>query len=367
MAVLFFFSYTFLQEEAKEGENNMESAISAMEKMRVGWNLGNSLDCCGIGNVKKTGAAVSEYEKLWGNPVADKKLIRRIRELGYCAVRLPVTWYEHMDEKAGVDQAWMRRVRELADMVLEEGMYCILNVHHDAGAGRGAWLRADKNIYGAVRSRFIRLWEQIAESFEQYGEEMLFEGFNEMLDVSSDWDDTEAENYRCINCYHQDFVDTVRSFGGRHAQRNLILNTYSASPMEAAAKHFVLPEDSSEGHLIAGVHFYKPDAFSAGDRERFDADAEREVDAFFERMKRYFTEKGIPVLLGECGTHDIRTERERSRYAKYVIEKAVENKMAYFWWDDGEKMKLIDRMSLEVVYQNLQQEIMRAAWKGRER
>lgn len=342
----------------------MELAFNALESIRIGWNLGNSFDCCGLGNVSKTQASVFEYERQWGNPVTDEKLIHRIKGLGYGAVRIPITWFEHMDETGNLDNDWVLRVKQVIDMVLAEGMYCIINVHHDTGAGKQAWLRADDKIYENAISTYVRIWKQLAEIFRMYGEKLLFEGFNEMLDASSRWDYTDSENYSCINRYNQMFVNTVRRSGGNNAERNLILNTYGASPMEPAARNFVVPTDCCEGHLIVGVHFYKPDAFSAGNQELFDQEGMREVDEFFARMSKYFIDKGIPVILGECGTHEIRKESERCKYAKYVIEKALNYKMAYFWWDDGQKMKIINRNDLKIVYKQLQKEITRAAGRN---
>lgn len=339
----------------------MEYALDAVRHIRIGWNLGNSLDSCGLGNVSITKASASAYETQWGNPVADEMLFHTIRELGYRAVRLPVTWFEHLDQDDTIDGAWMERVRELVDLILQEGLYCIINVHHDTGAGQQAWLRADYEQYDQWISRFIRIWEQIADTFCDYGERLLFEGFNEMLDAQSRWDYTDAEGYDCINRYNQTFVNTIRSSAGNNKERNLILNTYGASPMEPAAQHFVLPEDLQEGHLMVGVHFYKPDAFSAGNMEYFREDGEQEVDTFMERMQQRFIAQGIPVIMGECGTHNIRKEEERARYARYVITRAIRIGMAYLWWDDGDVMRLLDRSTKEVVYRQLQEEITNAA------
>lgn len=339
----------------------MELAREAVRNMKVGWNLGNSLDSCGLGNVSETKASVSEYETQWGNPVTKRHLIETLKKCGYDAIRIPVTYFEHMDEDGKIESNWLARVKELTDMVLEQDMYCIINVHHDVGAGEQAWLRADREIYEKQHDKFVRIWEQIAEIFKDYGEKLLFEGFNEMLDAHSQWDYTDAEGYECINQYNQLFVDTVRKSGGKNDSRNLVLNTYGASPMVPAAQHFVLPKDVERGHLIAEVHFYKPDGFSAGDTEVFDEDGKQEVEQFIERMKTNFLDKEIPVILGESGTHDIRSEEERTRYAQYVITQTVRNGMSYFWWDDGGSMRIIDRTTGDVVYKKLQKAIVDTA------
>ena len=62
--------------------------------------------------------------------------------------RIPVTWLSHFDiadPKHRIDPAFLARVREVADMVLAEGMVAVVNVHHDGGYHRwnGWWLSVD--------------------------------------------------------------------------------------------------------------------------------------------------------------------------------------------------------------------------------
>lgn len=336
----------------------MENAVSAVKNMKIGWNVGNTMDCCGLGNVADTGKTVFDYERQWGNPAISKELIHLVGKAGYGAIRVPVTYYEHMDEEGNLDSAWVVRVKEVVDWVLEEGMYCITNIHHDTGAGEQAWLRADEKVFEHEKDKYIRIWEQLAMVFQDYGEKLILEGFNEMLDADSSWDYTKPENYSCINQYNQVFVDVIRKSGGNNQERNLLLNTYGASPLEPAAKAFKLPKDVTEGHLMVGVHFYKPDAFSAGDMELWNEDGEKEVNTFFEQMDDFFLSKGIPVIMGECGTHDIRREEERVKYVHSVLSKVKVRDMAYFWWDDGGSMKLIDRNKNQFIYKKLQKAIV---------
>lgn len=345
-----------------ENINKMETAKEAARHMKIGWNIGNSLDSCGAGH--KDGWLMKQYETQWGNPEITQELIHLIKKIGYRTVRVPVTWYEHMDEEGTIETAWLKRVQEVVDYVLDEGLYCVINVHHDTGGGSQAWLRADTEIFEQVKERYCTMWQQIAAYFKDYGERLLFEGFNEMLDAASSWDYTDQEGYEIINQYNQLFVNVVRNAEGKNRERNLVLNTYGASPMEPAARAFRLPKDSVQDHLLAGVHFYKPDAFTAGDMKQWGPEGEAEIEEFFERMDQYFGKKGIPVIMGECGTHDIRTEQERIKYIRSVIPKAIERGMVYFWWDDGGNMKLIDRKQNCMVYQELQREIINAG--GRE-
>ena len=118
---------------------DFESANDAVKNMGVGWNLGNTLDAnnqkvSDITNDTYWGQQGLESETCWGQPTATRKFIQMMRKAGFTAIRVPVTWYNHMDKDGNVNAAWMNRVKEVVDYVVGEGLYCILNVHPDTGA-----------------------------------------------------------------------------------------------------------------------------------------------------------------------------------------------------------------------------------------
>jgi len=336
-----------------------ENAAACVQSMGVGWNLGNTLES-NSGDVDNmwieafSKRTTSDYETAWGQPVATRKLIHMFKEAGFGAIRVPVTWYPHMgtvtvtvsDNKGhwdmstwtgnDVDPAWMARVKEVVDYVIDEGMYCILNVHHDTGSATTAWLRADKTVYESVKDRYSALWKQIATEFNAYGQQLVFESFNEMLDVRSTWNYSSADAMEAINMYNANFVATVRATGGNNAHRNLILNTYAASPTEQALSAFRLPVDTIEDHLLAEVHSYSPYNF-AFDTDHpqtvFDAACEKEVKAIVETMNTYLVSKGIPCVLGEFGADTSkREETELAKQAKCYVSAATQYNIPCFYW-----------------------------------
>ena len=64
----------------------------------------------------------------------------------------------------------MARVHEVVDYVLDAGMYCLLNVHHDTGEGNFHWLHANMDTYNSVKAKYEYLWQQIAEEFKDYAD-----------------------------------------------------------------------------------------------------------------------------------------------------------------------------------------------------
>ena len=348
---------------------DFETAATAVHNMRVGWNLGNTLES-NSGDVNNmwierwSGRTPSDYETAWGQPVTQPELFRMFKEAGFNAIRVPVTWYPHMEAKMQLDgsvwdmanddlgtqiqAAWMKRVHEVVDYIISQDMYCILNIHHDTGAASTAWLVASEDDYARQRERFEAVWKQIAEEFKDYDHHLLFEGYNEMLDpydswcfasfsTSSNFNSTVAASaYNAINSYAQSFVDAVRSTGGNNAHRNLIVSTYGAcsgsgtwnSHLQDPLKQLKLPTDQVSDHLIFEVHSYL-------DIKNLSS-TKSEVNQMIRDIKTHLLSKGAPVIFGEWGTTtDGGYDNYRSNmlaFARYFVEQAKANNMGTFYW-----------------------------------
>lgn len=322
---------------------NFETAAEAVKNMGVGWNLGNTLDANNGGACPD----IVQSETMWGQPITKPELMKMMKEAGFGAIRVPVTWYPHMDISGKVDEAWMARVQEVVDYVIDNEMYCILNVHHDTGEGT-MWLHASTSTYNSVRERYECLWKQIAETFKDYGEKLLFESYNEMLDEYNSWcfasfaapnnynAATAADSYDAINQYAQSFVDVVRATGGNNVRRNLIVNTYGAcnggghwnTHLQDPVKEMKLPTDTTVGHIAFEVHAYP--TLASG---------KNETDDMLSQLNTYLLPKA-PVIIGEWGTSNV--DKAETDYAKdpekylefvqYFVEKTKAKGIATFYW-----------------------------------
>lgn len=347
-------------------QTQFESAHDAVHNMGIGWNIGNTLESCSHGQdsliERTTDRSVMAYETAWGEPQVTRELIHLFSETGFKSIRVPVTWYPHLDAEDKIDEAWMQRVEEVVNYVLDEGMYCILNVHHDAGDKNTCWLVADPERFDEMNRRFMALWEQIANRFNKYGERLVFEGWGEMLDKYGAWNcpkDTTA--FDALDRFAHSFVQTVRATGGNNAQRNLMINTYSASvggyymhdgqlgESDAALQRFHLPEDSVEGHLIASVHSYIPWNWDQN-HALFTDSCEKEIKKTFQKFDKYILDRGIPLVIGEYGAlfcdgtypqeGDITTQdkEQGAKYARLMVEEAIRRDIALLYF-----MGLIDK------------------------
>jgi hypothetical protein len=258
--------------------------------MGVGWNLGNTLDA---NDASKTWTTTEQHETCWGQPVTKPELMKMMKEAGFNSIRVPVTWYQEMDSEGNVNEAWMNRVKEVVDYVIDNGMYCILNVHHDTGDGSTHWIHASSTNYNKNKAKFEKLWKQIAEKFKDYDQHLLFEGYNEMLDDNNTWNEpsNKTDGYKAINDYAKSFVTTVRNSGGNNASRNLIVNTYSASSTPNAMQNLDKPEDSN--HIIFQIHSYP--------NWKSKSNAKTEIDNLISNIKSKLIDRA-PVIVGEYAT-----------------------------------------------------------------
>lgn len=322
-----------------------ESTYKVVENIRLGYNLGNTLDSDPDLEASSWWQPKSDldWETVWGQPKTTQLIIDAIAERGFNIIRVPVTWFPHMDENWQVKDIWMNRVQEVVDMVLQSGCYCILNVQHDSGAKNGrtdgaGWLNANPDEFAESAPKFESLWQQIATRFKDYDEKLLFEAFNEILDGEDTWGDpVNKECYNTIFKLEDIFVKTVRATGGNNEYRNLVINTYSAGQTQAKLDGFQVPDDVHPNHLMASIHCYDPYNFCCDNGEYnvfvWDSSCEKELDDLTLRVNNRFNTLGIPYIYGEFGAIDEAKDMgERIKYAKYMVSKMNLYNTKGLWW-----------------------------------
>lgn len=353
-------------------KKEFETAKKAVANMRVGVNAGcqfESFDekadpysCSGVNpgwREDQQGTDPSVYETAWGNPVMTKEYISGLKKAGFGAVRLPVTWGVHSDKNGRINKEWLDRIQEVVDWIIEEDMYCILNMHGDR------WIEADKENYNKNSKRFANIWKNIAVRFKDYDEKLIFEGYNEMVARDSRW------NWVCFgfvpewtdimdwyNKYMQLFVDTVRSTGGNNRYRNLLINTYSCSlgydeerakdwsvkDSRAAVNDLILPKDSVKDHLIIGFHYYSPGDFCDFENKSVTtwgtkAD-KRDADNLLKIAADLGEKWDAPVIIGEIAASYKNNTKEVAKWTQYHVKTAAKYGIVCFWWDSESIMEV---------------------------
>ena len=339
----------------KTNKNSSEgmSAAEIVKDMKIGWNLGNTLDCYNVT------WEVSDFETAWGNPRTTKAMIDTVKKEGFNAVRIPISWNEHMNGNI-IDGDWLNRVNEVVDYVIDNDMYAIINVHHDDYT----WLNPSKADEAAVKAKLVSIWEQLSDRFKNYDQHLLFEGMNEprIIGGQDEWTGGTAEEREVINHLFQAFVDTVRKSGGNNSSRALIITSHAASIEADAVNDIVVPDDD---RIIVSIHYYSPWDFAGGENGKSDwgSDSEKkELDKGFDFLKSKFIDKGVPVIIGYFGEKNKNNDSVRASYMEYYVKSAKSRGITCFIWDNGTKDEfgLLDRNSLTWYFKN----VVDAAVKG---
>lgn len=276
------------------------SPMDLVKEMKIGWNLGNTLDAVG-------GSIGVNMEMAWGNPKTTQEMIDTIIDQGFNVIRIPVSWGGQMGGAPAytVLPAWMDRVQEVVDYAYSRGVYVIVNIHHED------WHFPSEENKDAAAEQLTALWTAIATRFRDYDEHLIFEGMNEprKTGTSVEWNGGDQEGRDVVNYLDQVFVDAVRATGGNNTIRNLMVPGYAASSSDAALKGIVLPQDD---HLIVSVHAYTPYDFAlnTAGRSTWDNDT-RDIDHLMEILDELFLSKGVPVIIGEFGAMNKDNEQER--------------------------------------------------------
>ena len=351
-------------------------AMAFLKDLGVGWILGNTFDAYVDGASWFRGSE-TDIETAWVGVKTSRELIATVHAAGYSTIRIPVSWHEHVDEDFTISEAWLSRVQEVVDYAIDEGMYVILNTHHDVYPQYYYPL----NEHYETSERYITcIWSQLSERFADYDEHLIFESMNEprLRETDVEWtfnaqDARCVEAADCINCLNQAFVNTVRAAGGFNATRYLMVPGYAAAPENALNSYFVLPQDTADNRVIVSVHAYTPYTFALqdGGQTSFAAVASSqtsEIARFMNALYETYISQGIPVIIGEFGARDKgENYQDRVNYAAYYTAFASARNLPCLWWDNnaytgsGENFGLIPRDTCTWRYPKIPEAMMKYA------
>lgn len=340
---------------------DLPTAKSIAAEMGIAWNIGNTMEAIG-------------GPTSWGNPVPTQQLIDSVKAAGFNTIRIPCAWDGNADQVTfEISPAWMAQVKQVVDYCIKDSLFVILNIHWDGG-----WLenKIDSCVTNATMRQRIQAkqgayWRQIATAFRDYDRHLIFAGTNEPNVKNG------AASMEVLKFFLQTFIDTVRATGGNNASRTLVIQGPNTALEDTYKLMTSLPIDKIADRLMVEVHYYpyqfclmEQDAewgkvfYYWGKYYKSTTDTDRNAtwgeesytDSVFNLMKVQFTDKNIPVLLGEFGAMKRLTLKDESltrhilsrRYFyEYVCSSSKRHGIIPVAWDAGGKgdktMTIFDR------------------------
>ncbi len=301
--------------KSSSGEDPIETEIDAPldpfaqnAALGRGINLGNALEAPNEGD--------------WGI-VLEADWFRLIKEAGFSSVRIPIRWSAHTSEEAPytINEDFFLRVDWAIQQALNNDLMVMINIHHY------------EEIFdqpAQERDKFLSIWEQISERYQDQPKEVLFEILNEPHGnlTAELWNDLlplGLEKIREHNPY-----------------RTVVIGAAEWGGVPGLLK-LDIPDD---GNLIVTVHYYEPfqfthqgaswvDGADAWLGTTWDGTAQEVagVEDHFQTIVDWGEDRGVPINIGEFGAFSAADSPSRGRWTEAIVRFALENDMSYHYWE----------------------------------
>lgn len=301
-------------------------AFEQNHRLGRGVNLGNALE------------APKEGE--WG-VVLEEEFFARIKEGGFQSIRVPIRWNAHALDMPPytIETAFFERVDWVLAQAHEQGLNVILNIHHYNE------LIEDPDGH---KDRFLAIWRQIAERYQNEPNSVYFELLNEPHGHFSDsggWNRLLAEA-----------IPVVRQ---SNPSRIIIIGPGNWNAFDQLPR-LVLPED--DRNIIVTFHYYQPFHFTHQGAEWADgseawmgttwtgsAREKEELIRHLDAAAAWAEKNNRPLFLGEFGAYSKADMESRARWTAFLARQAEERGISWAYWEFCAGFGVYDRQTQDWV------------------
>ena len=290
--------------------NDIPQGIAAINaKLLPGINLGNALEAPNEGD--------------WGVTIQDN-YFAIMKSAGFRSVRLPIRWSAHAATVSPytIDPLFLTRVRHVVNTALQQELSVVINIHH-----------YDELFTQPAehKTRFLALWRQLAEQFQDFPADLLFEVLNEPHDqlTATLW-----------NEYLQEALTVIRESNPRRA---LIIGVAEWGGI-GALNQLSLPD--SDTSLVVTVHYYEPFPFThqgaewvagsdrwLGTTWSATSAQKKAIDDHFQQIKGWAVAHHRPIYIGEFGAYQKADLNSRQLWTAYIVNKCRDLGFSYAYWE----------------------------------
>jgi aryl-phospho-beta-D-glucosidase BglC (GH1 family) len=295
----------------------ISNCLSAQDIFELNAKLGRGVN---MGNMFE-----APSEEAWGNPFKDD-YFERIAGLGFNHVRIPITW----DVPARtlqvapytINAEFMARIKYVVDKAQKAGLMAIINMHHH------------EDIFAnpdAAKAEFLGQWKQIAETFKDYDNRLLFEPLNEPHG------NLKPEQW---NTYFADALSIIRE---KNPNRGVIMGIANYGGLSAVPE-IVFPKEGNK--VILSIHYYEPFHFThqgAGwvnnsspwlGTKWTNTDLEQKtVKSQFQFAINFAKEHNVPINIGEFGAYSTADMDSRVLWTTFLARWFEEQGLSWAYWE----------------------------------
>ncbi|MCB0063632.1 MAG: glycoside hydrolase family 5 protein [Caldilineaceae bacterium] len=294
-------------------------AFAMNEALGRGVNMGNALEAM--------------YEGEWGMTL-EAEYFQLIAEARFTNVRIPIRWTAHADEMAPytIDPEFLARVDWAIAQALANNLSPIINMHHyDA-------IMQEPDVH---RERFLAIWRQLAEHYQDQPSNVIFELLNEPNSklFAAQWNKLLAEAIAVVRESNPNRIIIVGPVGWNNVGQLATLE---------------LPEDDRQ--LIVTFHQYEPfhfthqgaewvngsDAWLGTTWEGTDSQ-KRQITQILDSAAAWGETHDRPIFMGEFGAYSKADMASRARWTAFLVNEAEARGFSWAYWEFGAGFGVYDR------------------------
>lgn len=298
---------------------NMADVFAVNQNLARGVNLGNALEA-------------PNYEGEWGLRL-QADFFALIAEAGFDSVRVPIRWSAHAERESPytIDEQFFERIDWVIQQAKANGLAAVINMHHYDE------MMSNPAAHG---ERFLALWAQIAQRYQNEPDTIVFELLNEPNSAMSAarWNELLAQGIAVVRQSNPSRAIVV----GPVQWNNIgYLGTLD------------LPADPN---LIVTFHYYDPFQFTHQGAEwvsgsnawlgtTWDGDdfEERAITTAFDSALAWAQNHNRPLFMGEFGAYSKADLASRQRWTTFVVQSALQRQISFAYWEFGAGFGVYDR------------------------
>ncbi len=275
-------------------------------------NLGNALE--------------APYEGQWGVTLREE-YFQIIKDGGFTGVRIPIRWnaYAETTRPYTIDPDFFARVDWAVDNALSRGLVAVVNIHH--------YEELTASPSRLQQERFVYIWRQIAEHYQDRSDLLVFELLNEPHDQLKAllWNSLLREGIRAVRETNPDRIIVIGGAGYNSSSE--LINTLE------------LPED--DRHIIATFHHYSPFQFThqgaswvgegsdewLGTTWQATEDEQNEIKDIFDAVYNWSIANDRPVFMGEFGAYSKADMDSRVLWTAFSAREAEARGFSWAYWE----------------------------------
>lgn len=309
------FSASTSEQTVADGPN----AKAANARLGRGVNLGNALE--------------APIEGEWGLTIEDE-YFSLIQAAGFDSVRIPIRWSGHAAEAAPytIDEPFFQRVDRLLDLASEHNLAAVINIHHYEE------MMVDPD---GDTARFLALWQQISERYQERPDTVYFEILN------------EPQRNLTSRIWNQLLAEALGVIRESNPTRTVIVGPTGWNSIDDLRLLQIPPNDPN---LIVTFHYYSPFEFTHQGAEWTDgADAwlgtqwpesDSDLDSIrrdFDKALTWSQANNVPLYMGEFGAYSRADMASRERWTEAVVAEAMAREFSFAYWEFGAGFGVYDR------------------------